>query len=573
MFEDSMHALARAFPQADSASIREMAAICSFMSVPGGTSLILEGERSDAVYLIVAGLFAVYQNRADGSEVLLTRLGPGDIIGEIGFITGEARSATVKAIRNCELFRISSEDLQAAVAHAPGVFLDLCTTIVRRLRNAQVTPVKAFKSGTFCFLPADGTIDVRALADNVARTLSAFGSVTKISAAEAEGQTSSWFSGLEQQFDYVLFEADASPTSWTKFCLRQCDAIVLLARGEDDPADLAAFGSELVRVSPTIPVFMMLLWRNVILPAKTSAWLKRLSPGAHYHVRCAADISRAARLIAGRGVGVVLSGGGAKGLAHVGVLEALKQQRVPVDVIGGTSIGGIVAALFALEWNLPLMARALAAEFNRRRITDFAFPRIALFSERSLARIIGRRFGGDARIEDTPIPFFCVSTNLTDGISTVHRTGRIETWLRATSAIPGVFPPVIEDGIVYVDGGVLNNLPTDAIRNFGVAYVIAVDLDTDFKRPHTPGYEQRPGPGRRADAPSMLDILWRVGTIGSDGAGRAASRNANIVLKPDVESIALFGWHACEQAIEAGWQVTLQHVDEIKAALPMFPDL
>ena len=154
------------------------------------------------------------------------------------------------------------------------------------------------------------------------------------------------------------------------------------------------------------------------------------------------------------------------------------------------------------------------------------------------------------------MPLFCVSTNLTEGRSTVHRSGRLVTWLRATSAVPGICPPIVERNALHVDGGVLNNLPIDAMRELGVATVIAVDVGASLSAQ------------ARSDGvalPSILDVLWRVGTIGSDTAtNRLYDRD--VVLKPDVAQIGLFDWAAHERAIAAGHQVALEYLDAIKAA-------
>jgi NTE family protein len=306
----------------------------------------------------------------------------------------------------------------------------------------------------------------------------------------------------------------------------------------------------------------MLLWRDAIVPARTTDWLKSVNPGGHHHIRSSADIERASRLIAGRGLGLVLSGGGAKALAHVGVIDALRKHDIQIDAIGGTSIGAVVAAVFALEWDLAATIRSLATAFNRRRFSDFAVPRTALYSERAFARTLGRCFR-DIAVEDSPIPLFCVSTNLTEGISTVHRTGRLATWLRATTAVPGICPPIIEQNAVYVDGGVLNNLPTDAIRDFGVASAIAVDVGSSLE-----GQAQSDS---ESGLPNMLDLLWRVGTIGSDAAASRSRRDGDIVLKPRVGNMGLFDWGAHEKAVAAGHQVVLEHLHAIKAAAARVP--
>jgi NTE family protein len=549
------HYLRRAFPLADARSINALTAICSLMSVPGGVPLIQEGEQPEAIYIVVTGLFAACRPSADDQDTFLDRFGTGDVIGDTGFITGDTRSVTVRALRNSELLRISKQDLQSVTARNPGVLLAICSAVVRRLQRVQPASASPPRCRTLCFVPADATIDIKSVIEKIASRLETFGTVTLLSAEQTSGQTSAWFSEIERRFDFVLFQAEYSQTPWTRFCLRQSDRIVLLAQGDAEPTDCPALG--LTRVDThSAPLSLMLLWNGAIAPAKTSDWLKLVNPSGHHHIRSSQDIERASRLIAGRGRGLVLSGGGARALAHVGVIDALRQHDIPIDVIGGTSIGGVVAAVFALEWDLTATIRSLAAAFNRRRFSDFAVPRTALYSERAFARTLGHCFR-EIAVEDSPIPLFCVSTNLTAGISAVHRTGRLLTWLRATTAVPGMCPPIVEQNAVYVDGGVLNNLPTDAIRDFGVASAIAVDVGSSL--------EAQARSDGESGLPNILNLLWRVGTIGSDAAASQKRRDGDVVLKPELGNMGLFDWNAYERAIAAGYQAVLNNLDEIKA--------
>jgi NTE family protein len=558
--QDRAHDLRRAFPLADTPSIQALTAICSLVSVPSGSLLVQGGNRPEAVYIVVTGLLAACQPAAHGQEALLERYGAGDVIGDAEFITGKPRETTIRALRDSELLRMSIQDLQAAAARCPGVLLVIASRVVQRLQRGQPATATPLKFRTFCLAPLDPAIDAGPILQKVATSLEAFGSVTIVSADQRPGQTAAWLSEIERRFDFVLLQADYGLTAWTRLCLRRCDSAVLLARGDTEPGDCGALGR--AHVPHNTPLSLLLLWQEGIVPARTAAWLKAVNPGGHHHIRSSRDIERASRLIAGRGLGLVLSGGGARALAHVGVIAALGEHGIQVDAIGGTSIGGVVAAVFALEWDLAATVRSLAVAFNRRRFSDFAVPRTALYSERAFARTLGHCFG-DIALEDAPVPLFCVSTNLTEGASAVHRTGRLATWLRATSAVPGICPPIMEQGSVYVDGGVLNNMPTDAIRGFGVASAIAVDVGSSLER-------QARSDGEDA-LPSLLDLLWRVGTIGSDTAATRTQHDGDVVLKPDVGNMGLFDWNAHERAIAAGHQAVLEHLDEIKAAARRVP--
>jgi NTE family protein len=556
----------RIFPDADVSLIHELASICSFMSVPGGACVVRKGEESDAVYLIVTGIFGAYGQTADGQEILLNRMEVGEIIGEVGFLTGEPRSATVKALRNSELLRISKADLSLVVSRCPNLLFTMCRTLVRHLQTAQNSQKAPARPRCFCLIPAAASLDGVATALQLVESLEDLGKAAIMTKGQTVDQTSNWFAELEEEFDFLLFLGDAAPTPWTRFCLRQCDCILLLAEGDTESGEFAALGPGRAHVTRSIPIDLILLWKDKIIPGRTTRWLDAIKPRAHYHVRSPADAARAVRLAAGHGVGLILSGGGARGLAHVGVIGALRDNGIPVDVVGGTSIGGVVSAGIALEWNLAELTLSFVNEFARSRITDYSFPRVAMFSERKFDRTVGRWFG-ELTIEDAPVPFFCLSSNLTDGCPDVHKRGRFATWLRATTAIPGVFPPVLVEGVIHVDGGVFNNLPAKFVGDFGVSTVITVDVGLDAGGPWRYGVARKPWPGDKPPLPSMFELLWRVGTVGGGASEEAARRDSNVFLRPTLDGIGIFSWHSHQQAIAAGYRAVTERLPDIKAAI------
>jgi NTE family protein len=261
----------------------------------------------------------------------------------------------------------------------------------------------------------------------------------------------------------------------------------------------------------------------------------------------------------GRGTSLVLSGGGARGLAHVGAIRALREQGVDIDAIGGTSIGAVIGAMHALGWDLSDAARSCVDAFSQNRFTDFALPRIALFSPRKFERTLGRWFGS-LNIEDTPLPFFCVSTNLSSGKSEIHRSGSMATWLQASTAIPGVFPPVLEKGVEHVDGGILNNFPVNAASAFGGGPIIGIDVGSD-----SAALQGADGTGR--EARKMIDLLWRVGTIGNSAANAAGSAQCDVLIRPSVAGVKILAWRQRELAVAAGYRAVMDQIDAIRSAV------
>ena len=202
--------------------------------------------------------------------------------------------------------------------------------------------------------------------------------------------------------------------------------------------------------------------------------------GQHHHVRLDihSDIDRLARLLTGHAVGVVMAGGGARAFTHIGVVKALRSSGVPIDLVGGTSMGAIVAAGVASRWpddELVERFRGFRQQQSAERL--HAAADLAVLRPARHAGCCALAFG-EKEIEDLILPFFCVTANLTTSNAEVHTVGKLWRWLRASVAIPGVIPPFNEAGEVHVDGGVIDNFPVRTMRRLGRGVTIGVDIDT-----------------------------------------------------------------------------------------------
>jgi len=215
---------------------------------------------------------------------------------------------------------------------------------------------------------------------------------------------------------------------------------------------------------------------GVDLPRGTSRWLAVRDVDEVLHLRRgeAADLPRVGRILAGREVGVVFGGGGARGFAHLGVLRALEELGVPVDRIGGASIGAPVTVPTAQGADAARALEIIDRSF--RALLDYTLPLASLLAGRRITAAIERHMAG-LDVEDLPVPYFCVSTNLTTARSTVHRRGPLARAVRCSVSIPGVLPPVAIGSDLHVDGGVLDNLPIEALRTISPgATVLAIDV-------------------------------------------------------------------------------------------------
>ena len=298
--------------------------------------------------------------------------------------------------------------------------------------------------------------------------------------------------------------------------------------------------------------------------------MKKFPVPFHFHIRLhsEADIARVARCLTGRGLGIVLSGGGARGFAHIGVIKALRQARIPIDLIGGTSMGAIVAAGVALEWDDKEMYERMHDGFVRSNpVNDYAVPVVALIKGRKVERRLRRHFAR-TRVEDMWRPYFAVASNLSNGDVAVMRRGPLWRALRASIAIPGLLPPVIESGDVLTDGGVMNNLPCDIMDGIRRGPVIGVDV-TRYRTLDTSKVRARSWVHRlfvRSDyhGPGIVSLLMRAATVGGTIQTRSSRDHADLVLDPPLENIEIRDWRSFDAAIERGYRYTMERVGELE---------
>ena len=530
--------------------------------LPGGTTLFDAGESPDALYIVVSGHLGAYAVTTEGHRRAVGSISAGETVGEMAVISGKSRSATVIALRDSELGRLSADAFTRLMLSHPQGLLRITQLTTQRLDAAQ-RQVRGSRSipRTFAIVPHDKHDHATTFAAQLATHLEHLGRTELVWSQRGAEQTSQWFHRVERENAFVVYVCDHGPTSWSKLCLRQADVTLLLAQADATPVDWS-FSGIAPEVAPgSRRSEIVLLHRAGSNAAKTSEWLK-LRPGLpHHHVRNTADIARVARLLTGRALGIVLSGGGARGFAHLGVLRAVREAGLTIDAVGGTSIGAIIAAGFAMEWSDEELKERVYRSFVRSNpLNDYTLPLVSLVSGRKVTRLLKREFA-DLQIEDTPLPFFCVSSNLTTGQLAIHRRGDLWRWLRASVAIPGVLPPVVFGGEIFVDGATINNLPVDVMRDAGLGRVIGVDVGADRAfttdsvdsdvPPFWRMYQWFRGRKQRVN---ILQILWRAGMINSAGNRAARQELSDLVLQPPLEQIDMLNWRAFEAASELGYR-------------------
>lgn len=552
------------FRHLDDDALLELENELQWFALPGGAALFETGDPSDALFVLKSGSVGAFRNDAEGQARLVGVVAAGETVGEVGMIVDMPRSATVRALRDSELFRLPREAFTKLIHHHPQSMLEMARIAVKRLAMRD-TPGPSSVPRTFAVIGHDPDVDARRFAAHLVEALDGLGGCALIDNAQGRGQLSSWFSALEARSRFVVYVADAD-AEWQSLCVRQADCLLLLANADKTPNVWPLSACANASSALSRPRHLVLLHPGNLINGAARRWLAETPAIPHHHVRDAHDVRRVARLLTGRSHGLVLSGGGARGFAQIGVVRAMREMGIDIDCVGGTSIGAIIGAGVALEWSDEEMFERYRQSFVvGRPLGDYTLPLVALTRGRRVARLLRQQFGA-RDITDLPLPFFCCSSNLSDGTLDTHRNGPLWLWLRASCAIPGILPPVCHRGNVYVDGAVMNNLPTDIMQAQYPGSIAAVDIGADdalrslVEEHATPPWWRLLVDFSRGKRPSIFDVLIRSGMVNAEVASAERRQLATLLLSPPVRDIGLLDWKSYERAIDSGYQHTLRTI-------------
>ncbi|OZB59997.1 MAG: hypothetical protein B7X39_10055 [Lysobacterales bacterium 14-68-21] len=552
------------FGRLDAATRSALAADMVPVGLPGGRPLFKAGEAADALYLVASGSLGVF----DGPTTLLRQLGAGMSVGESSLLGDGTRHRTVRALRDSELLRLDRSVFEALLRRHPDLLLQLARDTVARMQPRVREERVADSPRTFALLPADAAVPARTLAMQLARELEAFGSSAVIDAQQGRDRGADWFAEREAQARFVIYLDEAKDAAWRQRCLRQADVLLPAARANDaarpwpelaHPAAARHRPRHLLLVHPGHRVAL----------GSAARWRAGFSGELmHHHVCRSADMMRVARLVSGHGHGLVLAGGGARGLAHLGALRALAEAGLQFDAVGGSSIGAIVGAGMAAGWNVDeWQSRCVNAFLRGRLLSDWTVPLVALTRGARATRTLRGTFGALA-IEDLPVPFFATATSLSGAGPRVLRQGPLWLALRASSAIPGVLPPVLQGGEVLVDGALANNLPTDVMAADGLAHITALDIRAEITL--RAGVDEAVTPPwwrvllDRDRRPGLVSSLVRAGMVSGEAAALERRALAHRLVTPALDHVGVLDWKDWRRAVEAGYRATVEVLESEK---------
>ena len=580
--------LPKVFGPLDRTILGDIQKQAEWINLPRGEVLFREGDTGNSLYLVVMGRLRVVTHN-NGNEKIIGEAAQGECIGEMALITSEPRSATVYAIRDCELIRFSRALFEQLLDTYPKVMTRIIRILIDRLkRNSCQSSPSSGKVTNIAVVPVSRNISAHAFITRLVHALACFGQachldsslVEKIFPASKDGNASwnktlsiklgAWLFEQETKYSFVVYEADTSLTAWTLKCLSQADQVVFLSDSLPE-SGLSLMDPRQFKDITHVLRSMVILHPGKNIPCGTSQLLKEWEVDSHHHVCVESDedFKRIARILAGKAISLVLGGGGARGFAHIGAIRALREHGIPIDMIGGTSMGAAIASWYALGWSEnKIIASAKEAFITNNIFNDYTLPIISLLRCRNLDNAMQKAYG-ETQIEDLWLNYFCTSSNLSMAKLEVHRYGSLWQAIRASISYPGIAVPVVKNGELLVDGGVLNNLPIDIMRGLCRGTFIAVDVSqmedlkvrqSEFPSPWKMFYERFFKTRSHKEFPSIFDILIRTSMLASINQRKKTIEEADLYLNPPIHEYKLLDFEHFGELIDIGYQYTNKEI-------------
>ncbi|XP_072489268.1 patatin-like phospholipase domain-containing protein 7 isoform X2 [Notamacropus eugenii] len=522
--------------------VRQIDFALDWMEVEAGRAIYRQSDKSDCTYIVLNGRLRSVIRKDDGKKHLAGEYGRGDLIGVVETLTYQPRATTVHAVRDSELAKLPAGALTSIKRRYPQVVTRLIHLLGEKiLGSLQQGAVPGHQLGlyysgnkwdsgnppnnlsTVAIMPVSEDVPLITFTLELNHALSGIGPVLLLNSDNIkqrlgtaaldsihEYRLSSWLAQQEDIHRIVLYQADSTLTPWTQRCIRQADCILIVGLGEQEPT-VGELEKMLENTAVRAQKQLILLHKeDGPEPSRTVEWLNmRTWCSGHLHLRCPrrifsrrtrtklvemyervfqkppdlhSDFSRLARVLTGNAIALVLGGGGARGCSQVGIIRALMEAGIPVDMTGGTSVGSFMGALFAEERNYSqtrIRAKQWTLDMTSvlKTVLDLTYPITSMFSGATFNNGIRKVFR-NKQIEDLWIPYFVITTDITASAMRVHRDGCLWRYVRASMSLSGYMPPLCDpkDGHLLMDGGYINNLPADVARSMGAKVVIAIDV-------------------------------------------------------------------------------------------------
>lgn len=541
--------------------------IAEVKEIPVGHYLFRQGDSRRVFYLVLSGRMRAVRETPQGQQIL-GDISEGEPVGEFALFTGEVRTASVMAIRNATVLELDESDYDEIMRQFPDFGRTLTRFIIERLRRNHFEQHLRSVPKNIAIILLDPKQDMGTWTKDIADTFSGMNIPIRIHGGDNSGpDLSDFFRSLEDQEGINFLLCSRENMDWSGQCILYSDVIIVAADFEKDKSirpieqELGIYREDMLNR----PVFLLLLHpENASLPCETHKWLDPRKIDLHIHLRQGdhRDLRRFCRIVSRQAVGIVFGGGGAKGFAHVGAMKALMEAGVEVDFVGGTSAGALYGLGMAFaDFQMPrIMDLCLDSGEAGLTSRDYNLPVISLMTGSKMRNYL-RSMMGDTCLEDFWVTSYCVSTDYSNASVYVHRKGVAWKQFAASIAIPGVFPPVIIDGHLHLDGGVVDNVPVEPMYEYPVQHIIAIAL-TGLSEQQTT-LDEVPSAwalfwdkilGRRKyRLPGLASILINSLTLNSLQRQEAFRGEVSLYMEMDLKDVGMLDGSKWPEIIEKGY--------------------
>ena len=585
------------------ASLEKLASQCEMTYVNSGDTLIHQGDEADCLYIVQSGFLRALKEQPGQDNVVLSDIRRGELLGELALFTSSPRAATVIAIRDSVLWKLSKASFELLIQENPAQIMPIVKSVILRILHPKKPNKRPYV--TLTIAPASqyvlNTEEIRTIAEQFSAirkpqsgaNIDPHAVVLHIHPAMIKAQfpkinwqdvtpatlfssnVIDWLSDQEEKYQYVIYETDATFSPWTALCLRQADKIILLADSNHTPK-LGAIEQHIFNSSRKnlAPVDLILLHnKNTVMPHDTALWLQDRTVDVH-HVRKGVlkDLQRIVRLMTGQGIVLVLGGGGAKGVAHLGVYKAFCELGVPIDLVCGTSIGSAMGAFMAMDMPLDqIIEQVNKYVIHNKKLNDYTLPTVALMAGFGWTGALKNLYGDSLCIEDLWKPFFCITSNFTMRKMEILKRGLLYAAIRASVSLPGLLPPITNiRNELLIDGGFFNNIPVDVMRDLAApCRIVAVRVSPYTEiHSHLPSgmlsgfkhyFNQFKSGFKSSDQmPSLAEIVIGSMTLCNDEHEMRMLAEADYVLEINLNQFGMLEFDKLPELIELGYKSAME---------------
>ena len=569
--------LFKLFGEINDEQVEHILAFAKIISYNTGQYVFQQNDPGNAFYIVLSGRFRVLQNSSAGIYIL-GDIAVGEPIGEFSLFTRELHSASVVALRKSTVLCLKDDEYTSIVKEFPSFANTITRFVIERMRQNELQKKIDAAPKNIAVVNLQPENDVSVTTAQLKEQLMSMGLEITIydSLSISEKNYESTFDNMDKNAGLNILVCDSEHTEWAKQSIAYCD-LIIVATDFYAESNLYEIETLLDLYSTSVlnkKIYLLLLHpEDAKLPANTRRWFENRDFDLHIHLRKNnhRDIRRFCRIITHQAIGLVLGGGGARGFAHTGVVKALLEAGLEFDFVGGTSAGGLYGtAITHADFDMDkIMRLCKLAAHSKLTSNDYTLPFVSLMSGKKMRRFLEKMYN-DTFIEDLWVNSFCVSTNFSNASIKVHETGLLRKQVEASIAIPGVFPPVIINKNLHIDGGVIDNLPVEPIYNKPVRYTIAVSLSAE----NTPVINLKEVPSSwkmfwekitrsgSEKLPGLSSILINSITINSRHRQEQSKPHVSLYIELDLKEYKFLDWNHWEQIVQKGYDQTKKQLTD-----------